>query len=141
MKYAQTEPRTMQQNARLHVLCGKLRIDAEQRHELMREFSNGRTSSSKELYAPECNQLIHRLEQQLTEREDNRLYKVRRKLFSLAHELGWEDATGKVDRARLDGFLLKFGPGKKILMAMDAKELSKAITQLEQVNAKQAANG
>lgn len=141
MRYTATEPRTLAQNGRLHLLLGKLGIDTEQRHELVHQFTNGRTTSSKALTAVECNQLIHTLEKQVNDGEGEKLYRMRRKMFSLSHDLGWELPNGKVDRARLDGFLAKYGPGKKPLMHLSVAELVKAITQLERVNEKQATNG
>jgi hypothetical protein len=131
--YGANDPRTNQQNARLFFLLGKLDIDSEQRAELVHQFTNSRTSSSREMLAHECNSLIHHLEGQLGEGEQDARYKMRRKVFSVAHELGWEGADGKVDKLRLHNWLLKYGMHKKELLKLSAKELTDTITQLERV--------
>jgi hypothetical protein len=131
--YSATDLRTTQQNARLFVLLGKLDIDAEQRAELVHQFTHSRTTSSREMLAHECNSLIHHLEQQLGDGDQDSRYKMRRKVFSLAHELGWEGADGKVDKDRLNNWLLKYGQHHKELAKLSAKELVDTITQLERV--------
>lgn len=133
MRYGATDPRTNQQNARLFVLLGQLDIDAEQRAELVHQFTNGRTCSSREMLAHECNSLIHHLEQQTGQGEPDQLYRMRRKVFSLAHELGWELMSGKVDKDRLNNWLLKYGKHHKELYKLNASELRDTITQLERV--------
>ncbi|MEO8589438.1 MAG: hypothetical protein ABI432_08730 [Flavobacteriales bacterium] len=134
--YGANDPRTNQQNARMHVLLGKLDIDSDQRHELVYQFTQGRTNSSREMLAHECNSLIHTLEQQLDDTEGDKLYRMRRKVFSLAHELGWELINGKVDRERLDFWCSKYGKFHKALMEHTVPELRSLITQLELVNSK-----
>lgn len=139
--HSTTELRTKQQNARLHLLTGKLDIDTEQRHDLVHSFTNGRTSSSREMTQVECNALIHALEKQLADADGAKIYRMRRKAFSLAHELGWEDAQGKVDHMRLAGWCLHKSSAKKPLLHMTATELRSLLTQLEQVLAKAQRNG
>lgn len=139
--YSPTEPRTLQQNSRLHVLLGQLGIDTEQRHELVLQFTHGRTHSSRAMLALECNQLIHSLEKQYESGEGQKQYNMRRKVFSLAHELGWELPDGKVNRDHLDAFILKRGGTKKPFMKLSTKDLRNLITQLEVMNAKQQPNG
>ncbi|HRF80142.1 MAG TPA: hypothetical protein PL070_08645 [Flavobacteriales bacterium] len=139
--HSTTALRTKQQNARLHLLTGRLDIDTEQRHDLVHSFTNGRTSSSREMTEAECNSLIHALEKQLADADGEKLYRMRRKAFSLAHELGWEDAQGKVDRTRLDGWCVNKSSAKKPLLHMTVAELRNLLTQLEQVLAKAQRNG
>lgn len=133
--YTPGQPRTSGQNARMHILLGKLKLDTEQRHELASQFSQGRTSSTRELTAIEANNLIHQLELQARMGTDEgKLYNMRRKVFSLAHQLGWETPDGKVDRARLDGFCEKRGVAHKPLMQHTVRELAALVTQLQNVN-------
>lgn len=134
MRYGATDPRTTQQNARLFVLLGKLDIDAEQRAELVHQFTNGRTTSSREMMAYECNSLILHLEKQTGEGDQGgQMYRMRRKVFSIAHEMGWELMNGQVDKDRLNHWLLKYGKHKKELLKLSAAELRDTITQLERV--------
>lgn len=136
--YTPDQPRTKAQNARLFTLLGKLRLGEDERHELAFAFSDGRTSSTRELRAYECNNLIHHLEKMLKAHpEEVKHYNMRRKVFSLAHQLGWELPNGKVDMVRLNGFCLKRTACKKPLLAMTVKELVAVVTQLENINDKQ----
>lgn len=133
MHYGANDPRTTQQNARLFYLLGRLDIDAEQRAELVHQYTNGRTTSSREMLAHECNSLIHHLELQTGQDQGGQLYRMRRKVFSLAHEMGWELTSGQVDKDRLHNWLLKYGKHHKELMKLSAAELRDTITQLERV--------
>lgn len=142
MRYGANDPRTTQQNSRLFYLLGRLDIDAEQRADLVHQYTNGRTCSSREMTAMECNSLIHHLEQQLGEGDQGgQMYRMRRKVFSLAHELGWELMNGHVDRDRLNNWLLKFGKHKKELKQLSAAELRDTITQLERVTERAERHG
>jgi hypothetical protein len=139
--YGANDLRTNQQNSRLFVLLGKLDIDSEQRGDLVHQFTGGRETSSRLMLAHECNSLIHHLEAQLDGIDGGKLYRMRRKVFSLAHELGWEEGSGKVDKDRLNGWLMKYGQHKKDLLAMTTKELRDTVTQMERMNAKADRNG
>lgn len=138
--YDRTQPRTMQQHQRLFGLLGKLGYGEDTRRTLVHSFTNGRTTSSKEMLAYECNMLINHLEGMLP-KEDNPLFYPRRKVFALCHELGWERKDGTVDRERLAAFIKKRGAVRKPFLEMTGKELSQLITQLESMTSKQQANG
>lgn len=137
MHHSRTELRSKQQHIRLFGLLGKLGLGNDTRHTLVHAFTNSRTTSSKEMTEWECNMLINHLEG-MVPKTDNPLFLQRRKVFALAHELGWELKGGEVDKTRLQAFIDKRGVAKKPLMKHSSKELRDLITQLERVSATQA---
>mgnify|MGYP007026480074 CR=1 FL=1 len=131
----------MQQNNRLFGLLAKLGLGGDDRADLCRQFSAGRTSSSRELLAPEADLLIAHLERLAEHGEPGKLYRMRRKVYSLAHELGWERPDGTVDVQRLDAWCMHFGRTKKDFHEHTLAELRDLITQLEIVLRKTDAHG
>lgn len=125
-----TELRTNAQNARLWKLLNQLDIDEEQRRDLVKEYTLGRTDSSRAMLAHECASLIHALEQQLGV-DSAKCWRMRRKVYSLAHELGWETSDGAVCKERLQNWINKFGRHHVELNKMNERQLRDTITQLE----------
>lgn len=125
--------RTPAQSNRLFGLLGKLDIDNEGRAYLVEQFTEGRTTSTKELREHECAALIDHLDNLVRNTNADAAQKMRRKVFSIAHELGWEDIGGKVDTDRLHNWLLKYGYLHKPLNDYTSHELPRLITQLEKV--------
>lgn len=128
--YGTSELRTPQQHQRLFGLLGKLGLGEETRHTLVHTFTNGRTTSTRDMLAHECNQLIMHLENMVPGSE-HPLFNARRKLFAIAHELGWERKDGTIDRDRLNEFLMRRGAVKKPFLQLNRAELAQVITQLE----------
>ena len=81
----------------------------------------------------ECQALIDHLAKVATDTNADRANVMRRKAFAIAHELGWEDAQGKVDRARFDAWMLKYSYLHKGINQYTHNELPKLLTQLEQL--------
>lgn len=136
-----SELRSPAQHNRLFGLLGRLDIDADGRHDLVKQFTNGRSTSTKDLFGSEANALIHHLEALRASGVDGKTYRQRRKVFSLAHELGWEHPNGAVDKEHLDAWCVKFGKAHKPLMELDVKQLAALISQMEIVLEKQDAHG
>lgn len=129
--------RNKDQNTRLYALIGKLKIDKEQKEEFVYKHTNGRTTSSSGMLVHECQALINELQvtaNKLPKSQDEKSKNdQRRKLFSIAHELGWTKG-GKVDSERLDEWVKKYGhrhPQK--LNDYSLQELPRLITQFEYV--------
>lgn len=135
--------RTPSQNKQLHALCGKLNISSEQKADLVYSYTNGRETSSAEMFIPEAQALINALnhigrtsikEQKPTkprpvkDAENN----MRRKILSICHEMKWTD-KGHLDWTRINAWLLKYGYLKKPLNDYTASELPKLITQFEEL--------
>lgn len=118
------------QIAKIHVLLTQLNL-MDSKKQIVSEFSNGRTSSSKELSFQEAKQLISRLaEHSPTER-------MKSLVFSLAYQAGiiygssGEDK--KINAAKLNLFLKERGAVKKELNAMTYPELIRVHRQFEAI--------
>lgn len=125
MKYA-SKP----QIAKIHVLFGQLGL-LESKKEIVSDFSNGRTDSSKELSFDEARLLIIRLA------EHSPAERMKSLIFSLAYQSGiiygntGEDK--KINAAKLNLFLKERGTVKKELNAMSYPELVKTHRQFEAI--------
>lgn len=122
--------RTSAQNARLHGLLGKLRIDNDTKEAMVLTHTDGRTAHSSQMMHWECACMIKHLEQLAPASSEG---KYRRKLISIAHKLNWYDANGKVDVDRLNSWCIKYGYLHKPLNEHKEQELVKLITQFKQL--------
>lgn len=125
--------RTTAQSNRLHGLIGMLGIDPEQKAYLVEQFTEGRSSSSRDMSTTECQALIDHLAKVATDTNADRANVMRRKAFAIAHELGWEDETGNVDRARFDAWMLKYSYLHKAINQYSLNELPKLLSQMERM--------
>ena len=148
-----TYPVSRAQLAKIHILLaqhsgGK---DADFKKDMVHAFTGGRVSSTKELTWKEAQQLIEKLsgitveqprvpkvltrEQQMAldiKMADKRECDKKRKLLiRYAHQMGWEQADGKADMNRLNGWCINYGQFHKPLMEHTSTELSKIAVQLE----------
>lgn len=125
--------RTLQQNERLHALIFTLRMDREEKAELVKTFTNGRSTSSKDLTFAEANLLIKYLDNQVVES----IKKMRSKIINIARDIGLTvggqqsavDGQPLVDWERLNVFLVK--KFKKPLHQLTRDELPNAVTAME----------
>lgn len=125
--------RTNEQNSRLHGLLGMLHIDAEQKVWLVEQYTEGRSTSTKDMTINECQALIDHLAKVAIDTNADRANVMRRKAFAIAHELGWETQDGKVDREHFNAWMLKYGYLHKDINAYSLAELPRLLTQLEQL--------
>lgn len=125
--------RTTAQSNRLHGLIGLLGIDSEQKQYLVEQYTEGRATSTKDMSTTECQALIDHLAKVAIDTNADRANVMRRKAFAIAHELGWEDDQGKVDREHFDAWLLKYGYLHKGINEYSHNELPKLLTQMEQL--------
>lgn len=125
MKYA-SKP----QIAKIHVLFGQLGL-MESKKEIVSDFSNGRTESSKELSFDEAKLLIIRLA------EHSPAERMKSLIFSLAYQsdiiYGNTGEDKKINAAKLNLFLKERGAVKKELNAMSYPELVKTHRQFEAI--------
>lgn len=119
--------RTKAQNIELHKLINNCGIGKDIKKDLVLQFSNDRTDSSKFLSYQECDQLIKYL------RQVDPADKMRKKILSICHEMSWENKDGTINIYRLNGFLQKSGVIKKPLNKLSVKELPLVVTQFEQM--------
>lgn len=119
------------QRSKIAVLINKLGLDIDTKEELIHTHTDGRTTSIRGLKMHEAIQVI----QSLTgdqKPQNNPATKMRRKIMSMAHELGWELEGGKLDTKRLNDWCIKYGFGKKKLDDYTEYELTMLVTQFEQ---------
>lgn len=109
--------------------------DTELRAELCLQVTNGRTDSLKELSDMEVYELTQHLRRLVVETpkdpSEQSLERMRRKCFSIWHELGFETPLGKPDYPRIGSWMTKFSYLHKPLNQYKQNELPKLITQLE----------
>lgn len=133
--------RNKSQNNRLYALFSTLKIDKDMKAELVLQFTNNRTESSSKMLLDECQALINHLSSissapARTEAAKNNAREIspenrqRRKILSICHEMGWKK-DGKLDWAKINAFLHKFGYLHKDLNDYTAAELPKLVTQFE----------
>lgn len=115
------------QNARFHQLIGQLHLDADEKKQLVLQYSGGRSSSSADLTAREMQAVIN----DLTARQDSKIARMRAKARALAEDLQiLKLANGKKDYTALNSFVQRT-TGKTSLFHLDVKELANVITALE----------
>lgn len=113
------------QNKALHGLLNRTGL-MEQKEALVMAFSNGRVKSSRELAFQEAGALITHL------KSLDKSHRMRRKIISMAHELGWKvPGTKKIDMNAINAWCEKYGFGKKELNQYTEQELPKLVTQFQ----------
>lgn len=120
------------QNKLLYGLLNKTGL-LNQKATLVFNVTKGRTESTKEMTWQETRLLINYLQSQ--DPQAARANKMRRKMFSLAHEMQWHiSGTQKVDGARLDAWCEKYGYLHKKLNSYTYLELPKLVSQFESLH-------
>ncbi len=103
--------RTPEQNKKLHTLLNLLNIDVDLKQELVRQFTNQRSISSKDLTVPECASLISYLERiSGNEMERTRvvLAKMRFGLYFKLRDKGYLPSVASSEAMqKLDNFCIK----------------------------------
>jgi len=101
----------------------------EDKKEIVKAFTGGRSDSTKEMYSTEARLLIDKL------REYDPLLKQKRAIFSLAYQIGiiYGDTPEdkRMNAAKLDMFLKERGAVKKALNSMCKNDVVKIHRQFE----------
>jgi hypothetical protein len=125
------KPITPEQLKCLNTLISKQGISKDDKMIMVSGFSEGRVTSSKDLFFNEALAMIKHL------KEFDLNDKMRKKTFSLAYEAGiiWGDSweEKKMNAIALDKFILEKGTVKKKLNAMNKAELIKVVSQFQQI--------
>lgn len=123
-------PSTKKQNAMIGYQISKLKLDQEIKEEMIWMHSDGRTTHISELYFDEATKIITAL---LTGQVTYVSPKVKmtRKILSMAHELNWELADGRVDIDRVDNWCKSYGYLYKSLNLYTESELPALVTAFE----------
>lgn len=108
------------------------------RHTYAWEHSHGRTESTRDLTEIETDAIIRKLEAEFVQFDVAN--KMRRKLISMAREMGWETTPSNspwrrrvADMDRLNAWCVKYGQFHKTLNKHTLQELPLLISQFEQV--------
>lgn len=133
--------RTNSQNKILHWQLGELNIPQDVKEDLVHQFTNGRATRSSQMAPNECQALINHLNVVIKETKKTKTTvakndggdKMRKKILSICHEMGWKLEGGKIDMARVNDFCLKKGCKHKLLDDYTRAELPLLITQFERV--------
>lgn len=121
------------QLAKLHVLISKLGFadDKEYKRNLVKQYTNGREESTKDLWGLEAFQLISDLEKQVRQLpEEQSKDRMRKLMIYYARQMGWE-RDGRADMDRIERWCLHNGMFKKGLMDHEHAELTKLVSQFE----------
>lgn len=126
---------------RLHTLLNKLGIMDEKRT-LVASYTEGRESSSKEMYTHEIGQLIEYLFE-MTRGDQNAADKMRKKLLYYGYQMGYEQPRSKselglspadINFIHVDTWCKSERSAiKKSMDDMTLKELTRAVSQFELV--------
>jgi hypothetical protein len=119
--------RTKSQNNRFHGLVTSLKLDPDEKKEVISWASGGRCTSSKDLTASEMRKAI----EQLSGKYDSRIARMRAKVRGIASDLGILPTSGdKIDYSALNSFIERVFKVKS-LFDLEYKQLIDCITALE----------
>jgi hypothetical protein len=121
------------QNRILHSLLNATKMIV-QKEDLVYSFTGGRSTTSKELTYQEAGALITHL------KTLDAAHKMRRKIISMAHEMGWQVRVSSpnggsrmgADMDAVNAWCKKYSFGKKPLNEYTTRELPRLVTQFEQ---------
>ncbi len=118
----------------IHAILNKLGM-IDEKAGLVSDFTNGRTTSSREMTFAEAFSLTGYL--RTLQPTENSSIKMRNKILSMAHELGWElneytrGGKKKIDMNHLNNWCIKHGHAKKKLDKYTNAELPMLVSQME----------
>lgn len=125
----------------ISTLLGKHNL-VDQKDSIIGSFTNGRSTSRKDMTKAEAAALIGHLKS--LDPTDRRSDKMRNKILSMAHEMGWNLSAGfsmhekglpksKIDMEHLNNWCVKSGYLHKKLDDYTYKELPRLVSQFEEV--------
>lgn len=133
-----------QQNRRLHQLIGMLGLAPDNKALLVSTYTDGRTESSTELLQTEASALINFLDAQVKEsNQTERCNKMRKKILSICHQMGWykrvagvlvmRQGRRELDYDAINKFCTERGPYKQDLNQHTYKQLVVLVGVFENV--------
>jgi hypothetical protein len=128
------KPITPAQLKLLNTLVSKMHIPKDEKAMMVEGFSDGRCTSSKDLFSSEAIEIIKHLKS--FDPEESKATKMRKKIFYYAHEMHWQikkDGKLLIDPKRVDDWCIKYSYLKKKLDRYTYKELPKLVSQFENV--------
>jgi hypothetical protein len=119
---------TKDQLKAVHTLLGKIGItDKEEKKKEIIAYTGGRTDSSRAMTFTEAEQMIATL--MSLDPAAGKAEKMRKKILSLAHEMGWKKPNGKINMDHVNQWCIKYGYLHKKLDDYTYKELPQLVTQ------------
>jgi len=140
------KPISTQQIIKFNALLRNLGMDQDEKRLTIWNFTNHRSDRTNDMHFEEAKQMISHLAQlagekpsEAQERSAKRLKedKMRKKVISIAYQLGWTRPNGKCDYARIDAFIKSHPVSKRpnisALQDYNYEELIKLINQFESI--------
>ncbi len=121
---------TPEQLKAVHTLYGKVKPPID-KSEMIFCYSDYRTHSSRELTKKEAADLIKALKSFVPTPHEAASDKMRKKIISMAHEMGWRLESGRIDMAHVNAWCRKHGHAKKYLDNYTYEQLPALVTQFE----------
>lgn len=139
------KPATPQQIKALQATFHTMGYDAEDRHDFIAQFTDGRTSSTKELTADEARRLLERLNEDKSKRAQAEAKTVLRSIYALSMQISFlnRDYTSdteeerRMNYAKINRFCLDRTKFRKAITQMTLSELKEVKKQLEAVARKE----
>lgn len=133
--------RTKEQSQRLYAIFARLGIDQEAKEDMVYKHTNGRTNKTSAMTYLECDSMIKTLNEvgqnkrqvMASPPPSGPAQRMRRKILSICHELGWEKPGGAIDWKILDDFMINRSYLHKLLNDYTEAELPKLVTQFEDI--------
>ena len=140
MKTTEIKPVTTAQIKKIHVLLNQKDL-MDQKQVIVNAFSDGRTTSTKDLTCNEARQLIDKLQEHtpLSDAEAQEIREKARNLFRAIYGIAWKmdiiygetDDDYHMNVAKLNMFCRQRGTVKKNLSDMNMEEMKKTHRQFE----------
>lgn len=108
--------------------------------ELVTDFSNGRCQSMKDMQLSELTELLRHLNSG-NEAPPTRGDRQRKRIISMAHQMGWQVDGQKADMKRINEWCVKYGKWHKPLNDHTTLELNELVTQFEIMYTKSMTHG
>jgi uncharacterized protein YpuA (DUF1002 family) len=145
MKTIDNKTVSPQQIKALHACFHKMGYDDDDRHDFITQFTNGRTSSSKELTFEEARRMLSALNQEHGKRIQEEAKLLCKQIFSLSFRISWlnKDYSNEnreefeMNKAKINIFCRQRTKFRKNLTAMTLPELKAVKKQLEAIARKE----
>ena len=146
MKTTKNKPITAQQVKALHATFRNLGMDAENRHNFISHFTEGRTSSTKELTMDEARKLLDNLGKEQREAYQQEAKQVCKQIYALSFQIsflnkGFDNGTPEefeMNKAKINVFCRNNTRYHKNLTEMSLAELKEVKKQMEAIARKES---
>ena len=146
MKTTKDKPVTAQQVKALHTVFRQMGMDADERHEFIVNFTDGRTNSTKELTMNEARKLLDILGKDQREAYQREAKQVCKQIYALSFQIsflnkGFDNGTTEefeMNKAKINVFCRNNTRFHKNLTEMSLAELKEVKKQMEAIARKES---